>query len=315
MSIQLSIIIVAWNVKDVVERCLDALEKSKDSIKKEVLFVDNGSSDGTADLIKEKYPDVILIESPTNLGFIRANNLAYEQAKGKYILMLNSDAFVFEETLQKVVDYMETAPDVGALGARLIGTDGKLQESARYFPTPFRLLLKGLGMEKIPFIPYLDDTKGDHTVIRECDWVVGCFLLTRKELIDQMGFFLREDYFLYNDDNDLCLRIKKLGSKVMFFPTDVIHLGGENAKQLNKGKKTMHTESLHIESQYIYFRKNYHLGTVLSSFLSLFLLDSILLLKKIILPWRYASFRSIFSHMGVLAHVLFKTRFGSKSIH
>src|SRR5688572_21147300 len=125
-SVDLSIIIVSWNTLEVLKECLKRIAASRDTLEKEILLVDNGSEDGTAAYVKEHYPQVVLIESPVNLGFIRANNLAYKNARGKYILMLNSDAFIAAHTLQETVDFMEKTPECGALGARLIGRDGVL---------------------------------------------------------------------------------------------------------------------------------------------------------------------------------------------
>ena len=135
-EIDLSIIVVAYNVKELCDECFRAIRASKDTLRKEILFVDNGSIDGTADHVAKNFPEVTLIRSPTNLGFIRANNLAYKQAKGRYVLMLNSDAFVCENTLQETVDFMRQHPKTGVVGARLVGRDGVLQPSARHFPTP-----------------------------------------------------------------------------------------------------------------------------------------------------------------------------------
>ena len=257
-DIDLSIIVVAYNTKELCDECFRAIRASKDTLKKEILFVDNGSVDGTADHVAEHFPEVTLIRSPTNLGFIRANNLAYRQAKGKFILMLNSDAFVLENTLQETVDFMRQHPETGVVGARLVGRDGALQPSARYFPTPLKSFLNQLGLlGKVPFVGPLDDLTWDHKSVRDCDWVVGCYLLTRKDLVDAMGFFLREDFFMYNDDNDLCLRIKRLGYKVTYYPVDCIHLGGATAKKMARTTKAgVQVEKFQIESQAIYYRKN-----------------------------------------------------------
>ena len=237
-EIDLSIIVVAYNVKELCDECFRAIRASKGTLAKEILFVDNGSVDGTADYVAEHFPEVTLIRSPTNLGFIRANNLAYKQAKGKYILMLNSDAFVLENTLQETVDFMRQHRETGVVGVRLVGRDGVLQPSARYFPTPLKSFLNRLGLlGKVPLVGPLDDLSWDHKSTRDCDWVVGCYLLTRKDLVDTMGFFLREDFFMYNDDNDLCLRIKKLGYKVTYYPVDCIHLGGATTKKMTKTSK------------------------------------------------------------------------------
>ena len=316
-DIDLSIIVVAWNVKELCDECFRAIRASKDTLSKEILFVDNGSVDGTPDYVAENFPEVTLIRSPTNLGFIRANNLAYKQARGKYILMLNSDAFVAENTLQETVDFMRQHPETGVVGARLVGRDGILQPSARYFPTPFKIFLNRIGLlGKIPFVKPLDDLTWDHKTVRDCDWVVGCYLLTRKDLVDAMGFFLREDFFMYNDDNDLCFRIKKLGYKVTYFPVDCIHLGGATAKKMAKTSKSgTQVEKWQIESQAIYYRKNYNWGMVVWNLFLMELYDFLMLIKKLLFMKRDLPFRDLFSHAALVWSIHCKTGLGSKAIN
>jgi GT2 family glycosyltransferase len=315
-EIDLSIIVVAHNVKELCDECFRAIRASKDTLTKEILFVDNGSVDGTADYIAEHFQEVTLIRSPTNLGFIRANNLAYRQAKGKYILMLNSDAFVCEDTLQETVDFMRQHPETGVVGARLLGRDGVLQASARYFPTPLKIFLNQLGLlDRVPFVGPLDDLTWDHKFARDCDWVTGCYLLTRKDLVDAMGFFLREDFFMYNDDNDLCLRIKKLGYKVTYYPVDCIHLGGATTKKMTKTSKTGLIEKFQIESQAIYYRKNYHWGMVIWNLFLMELFDFLMLIKKLLFMKPDLAFKDLFDHMLLVWSIYFKTGLGSRSIH
>ena len=316
-EIDLSIIVVAYNVKELCDECFRAIRASKDTLAKEILFVDNGSVDGTADYVAEHFPEVTLIRSPTNLGFIRANNLAYKQAKGKYILMLNSDAFVLANTLQETVDFMRQHRETGVVGVRLVGRDGVLQPSARYFPTPLKSFLNRLGLlGKVPLVGPLDDLSWDHKSPRDCDWVVGCYLLTRKDLVDAMGFFLREDYFMYNDDNDLCFRIKKLGYKVTYYPVDCIHLGGATAKKMAKTSKAgTQVEKFQIESQAIYYRKNYHWGMVVWNLFLMELNDFLTLIKKLVLMKRDPPVNDLLSHMALVWSIHFKTGLGDKSIH
>ena len=316
-EIDLSIIVVAYNVKELCDECFRAIRASKDTLAKEILFVDNGSVDGTADYVAEHFPEVTLIRSPTNLGFIRANNLAYKQAKGKYILMLNSDAFVLENTLQETVDFMRQHRETGVVGVRLVGRDGVLQPSARYFPTPLKSFLNRLGLlGKVPLVGPLDDLSWDHKSPRDCDWVVGCYLLTRKDLVDAMGFFLREDYFMYNDDNDLCFRIKKLGYKVTYYPVNCIHLGGATAKKMAKTTKAgAQVEKFQIESQAIYYRKNYHWGMVVWNLFLMELNDFLTLIKKLVLMKRDPPVNDLLSHMALVWSIHFKTGLGDKSIH
>ena len=316
-KIDLSIIVVAWNVKELCDECFRAIRASKDTLTKEIIFVDNGSVDGTADYVAEHFPEVTLIRSPTNLGFIRANNVAYKQAKGEYILMLNSDAFVSESTLQETVDFMRQHPETGVVGVRLVGRDGALQPSARYFPTPLKNFLNQVGLlGKVPFVGPLDDLTWDHKSVRDCDWVVGCYLLTLKDLVDTMGFFLREDFFMYNDDNDLCLRIKKLGYKVTYYPVDCIHLGGATVTKLTKtSKKSAQVEKWQIESEAIYFRKNYHWGMVVWNLFLMELFDFLMLIKKLLFMKRDLPFKDLFDHMALVCSIHFKTGLGSRPIH
>lgn len=311
----LSIIIVAWNVKELLDECFTAIRRSNDTLSKQIILVDNGSKDDTVGFVKEKYPEVELIESPTNLGFIRANNLAYMQAEGEFILMLNSDAFVFPDSLGLTVEFLKNTPDAGVVGARLIGRDGILQPSARYFPTPFKNFLLHMGLDgKVPFVGPLDDLSWDHKSVRECDWVVGCYLLTRKNLIDQLGFFLREDFFMYNDDNDLCLRIKRLGYKTYFYPVDVVHVGGANIKKMHQ-KVSIGAQVLkyQIESQMIYFRKNYGIFMVFFNWFFIVLANLLDVLKKIIK--RSSGIAECFHEIMLVSTITVKTGFGKYSIH
>jgi N-acetylglucosaminyl-diphospho-decaprenol L-rhamnosyltransferase len=312
----LSIIVVAWNVKELLDECFAALRGSDDRLRKQILLVDNGSADGSAEFVMDKYPEVELIRSPTNLGFIRANNLAYTRARGEYILMLNSDAFVSPTALRETVSFMRATPEAGAVGARLLSRDGTLQPSARFFPLPSKIFLAKLGLDgKIPFIGPMDDLEWDHRTVRKCDWVVGCYLLSRKELIDRTGFFLREDFFMYNDDNDLCKRLQRIGYKTYFYPVDVVHVGGANIKKMHKNV-TVDAQVLEyqLESQMIYFRKNYWIGMAISSVLFNFLFDLLLLVKRAFLL-RFDSIRKdLIPHMKLVASVARRTGYGSRPI-
>jgi N-acetylglucosaminyl-diphospho-decaprenol L-rhamnosyltransferase len=160
----------------------------------------------------------------------------------------------------------------------------------------------------------LDDVSWDHKSARECDWVVGCYLLTRKDLVDSMGFFLREDFFMYNDDNDLCFRIKKLGYKAFFCPVDCIHLGGATAQKMTKTKGKQ-VEKWQIESEAIYYRKNYHWGVVVWNLFLMELFDFLLLIKKLLFMKRNLPFKDLFAHMALVWSIHLETGLGSKRIH
>ena len=169
---------------------------------------------------------------------------------------------------------------------------------------------------RLPFFGILDDLTWDHKSVRECDWVVGCYLLTRKNLIDTMGFFLREDYFMYNDDNDLCLRIKRMGYKVFFYPTDVIHLGGATAKVMDKSiGKNAQIQKLQIESQAIYFRKNYGWSVATFNFILMLLSDFLTLIKILIGFKKKGDLKGHLKHMNLVIGIYIRTHFGERSIH
>ncbi|MBN1468004.1 MAG: glycosyltransferase family 2 protein [Fusobacteriaceae bacterium] len=314
----LSIIVVAWDVKCLVEKCLSKIKNSKDNLRKEIIFVDNGSFDGTSDMIKKKFPDTVLIKLKKNVGFIRANNIAYKKAKGKYILLLNSDAFIGKYTLQRTVNFMEGNHDCGVLGARLVGKYGKLQFSARYFPTPLKYFLRNLNLDgKIPFIKEIDNIKKNHKIVRECDWVPGCYLLTRKKIIDDLGFLLRNDFFNYYDDLDICLRIKRKGWKIMYYPETVVHLGGfTNKKKSEKvTEKGCQIEKYDIESGFIYFRKNYNLFYALQYFFFLVLMDLFEILKRLVFDKKEIIIKERLDHIKIIYDIMIKTKFGKIPVH
>ncbi|MEK8017916.1 MAG: glycosyltransferase family 2 protein [Candidatus Parabeggiatoa sp.] len=317
-QVDISIIVVACSVKELIDECFTALKNANDRLNKEIIYVDNGSTDGTVQMVKEKFPETVIIESPTNLGFIRANNLGYPKANGKYVLMLNSDAFVGIDSLQESYDFMEQHPECGVLGCRLIDREGTMQPSARYFPTPWNLFLTNMGMVKntIPFLKGVDNMEVDHSRIFECDWVIGCYLFTRKEIIDELDFFLREDFFMYFDDADLCLRIKRKNWKVFFYPNDVIHLGGINSAKLTEvTEKGKFTEKYNLESEYLYFRKNYNVFYVLADFFLIVLAAFLRVIKRVFFFKKNIVIKKTLGRVALAFNILVKTRFGKVPIH
>ena len=150
-----------------------------------MIVVDNASSDGSVEVLKSQYPNVELIANQTNVGFARANNQALPRLRGRYVLLLNTDAFVSPDTLSKTVSFMDANSKCGVLGVKLVGRDGSLQPSCRYFPTPWNLFLASTGVARFfPRARLVDDMSWDHKSVRECDWVPGCYYLVRREVID-----------------------------------------------------------------------------------------------------------------------------------
>ncbi|MBK6283566.1 MAG: glycosyltransferase [Draconibacterium sp.] len=233
---KLSVIIVNYNVKHFLEQCLHSVYKAAIGIETEIFVVDNNSVDGSAQLIREKFPNLHFIENKENVGFSRANNQAIRIAKGKYILLLNPDTVVEEDTFSKVIGFMENHPDAGGLGVKMI--DGKgafLPESKRGLPTPWVAFYKIFGLSKIfpnsrKFGKYhLSYLKEDE--VHEIDVLAGAFMLMRKETLDKVGL-LDETFFMYGEDIDLSYRITLGGYKNCYFPkTTIIHYKGESTKK------------------------------------------------------------------------------------
>jgi GT2 family glycosyltransferase len=233
---KLSIIIVNYNVKYFLEQALHSVRKAIHGIDAEVFVVDNHSVDGSCEMVKRKFPEVILIENKENTGFSKANNQAIKQSKGEYVLLLNPDTVVEEDCFIKTVAFMDQTPDAGALGVKMI--DGKghfLPESKRGLPTPKVAFYKMFGFAAVfpkskrfgeYHLGYLDKNK-THAV----EVLAGAFMLLRKSVLEKIGL-LDEDYFMYGEDIDLSYRISKSGYKNYYFPdTTIIHYKGESTKK------------------------------------------------------------------------------------
>ena len=234
--LQLSVIIVNYNVKYFLEQCLFSVFKALRTIPSEVFVVDNNSVDGSVALIQEKFPHVNLLRNTSNTGFSVANNQAIRMAKGNYILLLNPDTVVQEDTFEKVIAFMDAHPDAGGLGIQMLDGKGNfLPESKRGLPTPAVAFYKIFGLARLfphsrkfgqYHLTYLDKTK-NHPV----DVLSGAFMLMRKEALDKTGL-LDETFFMYGEDIDLSYRLTKAGYKNYYFAeSSIIHYKGESTKK------------------------------------------------------------------------------------
>lgn len=262
-----TVIVVNYNTGHLLGRMFAALKEATNALAAEIIVIDNASRDDSTALLRSKYSNVKLIENSNNVGFGRANNQAVHFARGRYILLLNTDAFVSPDTLQKTVDYMDEHPKCGVLGVKLVGEDGSLQPSCRYFPTPWNVFLTRTGLQRFfPRTRLVDDVSWDHASVRECDWVPGCYYLVRRAVIDNVGLF-DPRYFLYYEEVDHCREVHRAGWSVVFYPfAQVIHLGGESAKSdgaLSTSGRQIST--LQLESEMLYFRKFFGLKGLLGS--------------------------------------------------
>ena len=232
----LSIIIVNYNVKHFLKQCLKSIEKARQNIKMEIFVVDNNSVDNSIEMLKNDFPNVKLIINNKNVGFSKANNQAIKQTKGKYILLLNPDTIIEENTLKKTIAFFENNNNVGATGVKMIDGNGNfLPESKRSLPTPAIAFYKIFGLSTLfpkskkfgkYHLNYLDENK-----IHEIDVISGAFFMTRKKILDNIGL-LDEDFFMYGEDIDLSYRIQKNGYKNFYLPTtSIIHYKGESTKK------------------------------------------------------------------------------------
>ncbi|MBX4205323.1 MAG: glycosyltransferase family 2 protein [Candidatus Doudnabacteria bacterium] len=246
----LSIIIVNYNTKDLTRKCLASVFASSTNFVFEVLVSDNGSSDGSIEMIRSEFPQVRLLENNANLGFSKGNNVAIEQAQGQLVLLLNTDTEVRSNTLELSVRYMYAHPDVGIMGCKVLLPNGRLHEaSRRRFPNPANAFLRLFGLAKFSNYNYRNVSVDEEM---EVDSVVGAFLMIKKEVIDKIGL-LDEEFFMYGEDLDWCWRAKEAGFKVMYYPA------AEITHYLYGSSKAVAFRSVRwaYDAMKIFYRKHY----------------------------------------------------------
>jgi len=311
-----SVVVVSYNTAHLLDEFFAALEASRGALKLQVIVIDNASRDGSINILRTKYPNIELVENQTNVGFGRANNQALPRIRGRYVLLLNTDAFVAPDALQTAVDFMNTHPRCGVLGVKLVGRDGTLQPSCRYFPTPWNVFLNRSGLKRFfPGTRLVDDMSWDHASVRECDWVTGCFYFIRREVIERVGLF-DPRYFLYYEEVDHCRRVHQAGWSVMYCPyTQVMHLGAESASTEGALTPGRQISALQIESELLYFRKHYGIfGVLAATFLAM--LNDLIKISSGLLRHRDVSrCRVALKHAWGVLYLLFGTRLASRPTH
>jgi len=254
----LSIVIVSYNVSSFLDQALTTLEDSARGFEHEVFVVDNASSDDSVAMVRKKHPKVHVIVNTENLGFAKANNRALKEVSGRYVLLLNPDTVLRHDTLRIMVDFLDTHEDAGAAGCKVINPDGSLQLACRRgFPTPGVAFFKMVGLANLfpkskKFGAY-NLTYLDPDTVAEVDAISGSFMMLRKELFDTVGL-LDEEFFMYGEDLDYCYRIKEAGWKIFYVPsTEIIHFKGESTKSV----PTMQSIHTFYNAMDIFVNKHY----------------------------------------------------------
>jgi len=241
----LSIVIVNWNTRDMLRDCLASIPPGGEGMQREVIVIDNASRDGSADMVAFDFPAVRLIRNTDNRGFGPATNQGLRVARGRHLLLLNSDTLVHGDVLARSVAYMDANPRVGMMGCKVLNEDGTTQLTCSRFPSFANLALQTLGANRLEGPRWLRryqmlDWARDEE--REVEVISGCFLLARRETVEEIGL-LDEAFFLYGEETDWCRRSADAGWKLVFAPVGCItHLGSGSSRRLSYRRDLMLSE-------------------------------------------------------------------------
>ncbi len=229
----LSILIVNWNVRDLLRDCLRSIERGRGALEVEVIVVDSASGDDSVAMVAAEFPWVTLRPQSENVGFPRGNNIALAEARGDHLLLLNPDTVVLDDALTVMVAYLEKNPEVGAVGPQLLNPDGSVQSSRRRFPTLATGFFESTWLEGVaPGVLrryYALDLPDDR--MADVDWLVGACIMVPRGVYEQIGG-LDEAYFMYSEELDWCRRIKEAGWRVVYHPeARVVHHVGKSSEQ------------------------------------------------------------------------------------
>ena len=247
MAEKVSVIIVSYNVRSLLTECIDSVRKALEGLDGQIVVVDNCSKDDTVDYLSKHYPDVKLIVNKENVGFAKANNQAIKACTSEYVLLLNPDTVVGEQTILGCVEFMDAHPEAGGAGVRMLTRDGvPAPESRRGIPTPWVAMLKMLGFTRRY---YMSDLPWDKPCRIEV--ISGAFFMLRKKALDEVGL-LDEDFFMYGEDIDLSYRLLKGGWQNWYLPYDIIHYKGGSTQ-----KTSFRYVHVFYQAMLIFFRKHY----------------------------------------------------------
>lgn len=230
MSSEVSVLIVSWNTRELLAACLESLRRSNPACVREIIVVDNASADGSPEMVEQRFPEVKLIRTGSNLGFARGNNLAMQHAVGSLFALVNSDTLVHPGCIETLAEYLDQHPEVGLVGPRVIGGDGLLQRTCRHLPGLWNTLCRALALDRAfggrgIFSGY-EVSPVRHEVLHEAEVLSGCFCLARRSTVEQVGG-LDEQFFFYGEDIDWCRRFRDAGWKMVFIPqATATHFGG-----------------------------------------------------------------------------------------
>ena len=253
----ISVIIVNYNVRDFLEQALLSAGRALQNIPSEIIVVDNASADGSVQMIKERFPEVILIENRQNTGFSAGNNLGLRRASGKFIVLLNPDTVVQEDTFTKLLEFFEKSPEASAATCKILNPDGSFSVDCRHsIPTPLTAFWKLLGLDRLfpksRFFAKYNMTYLDENELNQVEAISGSFMMMRREIVKKVGE-LDEDFFMYCEDIDYCHRINQAGGKIFYVPdSQIIHYKGESTKINNLDYVITFNRSL-----YTFYKKHY----------------------------------------------------------
>jgi GT2 family glycosyltransferase len=278
--VDLSVVIVSWNVRDLLQRCLRSIYGSNARLVSrrttsqtrdcglEVIVVDNGSEDGSVEIVRQDFPGVRVIANQENRGFPGANNQGITVAAGRYVLLLNPDTEIVDGALTDMVTFADAHPRVGMVGPQLLNPDGSVQSSRRRFPSLTTAFFESTWLE--PYAPpivldryYVRDRPDDE--LQDVDWITGAAMLARREAIEGVGL-LDEGFFMYSEELDWCRRFREAGWRVVYLPAaQIVHHAGKSSEQVVAARH------VHFQTSKVRYFRKYH-GPLIAEILRWFLL-------------------------------------------
>lgn len=234
---EVSVVIVNWNTREILHDCLKSVDENAGDVNLETIVVDNASADGSVDMIRRQFAHVHLIPNSANRGFAGANNQGIAAARGRYVLLLNSDTIVLDRAIEKTVGFADAHPEAAVVGCRVLNFDSTLQDSCFMFPSALNIVLSTTYLYKLfpgsRFFGRERMTWWDKDEPREVDVISGCFMLVRREAIEQVGV-MDESFFMYAEETDWCYRFKHAGWSNLYTPAaQIVHLGGQSTAKVS----------------------------------------------------------------------------------